>query len=882
MDLGLQSTNSMFFSFYRLNLNVKKMFSRGQFWALYSLLFMIVPSWTLAETINLSDSRSRARFFLSLLHRHPRIHALNQTFNRSLNGVFDNVPILVRDLHLNTSIWELTPMPVYGFSYLDSQAAQFDQNAVGEIRSELLRQAAHIFESLERKPRNFTLGELRNDIKSLANDDFLKSYLFLLPLLYDGHGHPRFGNLGESDQQAQLIERLNQLTGEDLHLQYGARMNSALALADGAVRHGIQSHINNFVRKSLEPKLHNHTLRTASLKFSMEEVHPLVALIRGAVGLDCSMNSVGYHALIPGAKVFFIRDSHNLRDDPIGYAFVAPGAPGFAPLLLTAQGPGIKPRYIRPIIKALHSIYESDRVYLPTREDMEASWLVESPSIMDAFSAEGQKKVYASLQAATWELLDHALESRNMMPYENYYVHPRSKLPLLLRKETDLMPKINLGASHYYETEFKHLPLWERMKLVARLSKYTSRSGSLQTAAREILNLNEAQYQFAREVLLATRNRIPRPEVLARVREVGLAVEDLLRLPSAVAALALSEVVDWDPTMLEDQEWVAVVQRALEKLDSEIQHLKKTGRKAQSIQLIRATERLGNRRERSQVWLELHRSFENKSYEQAIRKNLDLIRSESWTIEFIKVLTHAPKLKDRELAWELTVIVHEDKNQVPLLNTLLRHMTVSELVARFINNPKMDILWERILSQAKDLSINDLMKLHNFIALPSMAPIQVHYRHLIQPFLISEINARPPAWRSKLLESLTNAFGLKSQIAQTALSRSEPTELEFGLSLVEHFDPQITILLANLYDKHPEHRSAILNTLVSAPAHKDASQVWMALYLNKTDLLEKKILKSILQSAKLWNQFHLDLWKDRLLNFMNSGIKRCQDLLTSN
>lgn len=203
---------------------------------------------------------------------------------------------------------------------------------------------------------------------------FLKRYFSVVPFIYDHSGNAvRKDNYEvESHIASMNAGILHEICNHSYRNVYAPLITPALTNAAIQV---FQSFINNdlkTIQKALIPRPKDGSDRHVEIRrLSLEEVPALISLLRGMIACDCSMQSVPFHSLLRGTKVFFIRKSHNYADQPVGYLFVAEAKiqgerSGISvPYITTIAGSALSQSDVIEMIKMVASYYRSSEIAVP-------------------------------------------------------------------------------------------------------------------------------------------------------------------------------------------------------------------------------------------------------------------------------------------------------------------------------------------------------------------------------------------------------------------------------------------------------------------------------------------------------------------------------------
>lgn len=534
----------------------------------FSVFFLFVRSEAEADTEN---KKSQTRLMLTLFYRHSRLHRLNRRFNRSIPNLFRQVPRALRAAGLpDIKSFDVEPKPVHGFTYADTKALAFDESVVESSRARLFKSAHDVIVEIQNKAQKFPLNSLQQDLIDYSRFGTLKSYLYLVPLLYDQSGHALLTDLSDSEDRALLLEKIQFLTGEQLYFNYERMINLALSQAEGSSHDFIRSIKNQFVDKELRSKLLSGNKATV-LRFSLEEVDPLVALIRGAIGLDCTLKSVAFHALVRGVKVYWFRTSHRMNESIAGYIFVVPVKFGehIIPHVVTINGPGVRPQHVEPLISAIGSLWNSASVALPEEVEL-YDGIVNQASIAEAMFHASDLPVNVRAINDDWEKIDSFLEkNEDAARAENYYEigWHRTHSVRLHRIGISVEHK-ELGMSVAYQPpDFLSLPLSQRILLAGRFGKYSRMESAEVREATRVLGLSEEQFKLAKALELATEQKHLAAETLLKVERMGLTPTDLLQWPLKMVAKSLRVAFKQNSRAFGDPKWTQLENEIASRLD---------------------------------------------------------------------------------------------------------------------------------------------------------------------------------------------------------------------------------------------------------------------------------------------------------------------------
>ncbi len=530
------------------------------------------------------DPVEQTRFFLNLLYRYPRLNSLNSTFNRSITGYFRAIPRIDQELQIPAETWEIKPQHLYGFQFLAADSS-YDLKGLQEIQSELSRRAIKFFE--EGKVEDF-----KTAVETFGNQNALS----LLPFMFDRQGHKRFDDLSTEEDQDAFLSSLENISGEELKHNYKSLLEQAQKLAQSQhQKDQIQSVINNFAIRFVEPRL---VLRTNDgtpikpQKMSLEEVPPMIATIRAAVGLDCSLKSVGYHALLPGAKTYWVRLGHKITDQIVGYVFVMPVIykGKSIPFVITINGPGLRATHVKPLLDGMSALWKSDQLALPFDEDLDGGAMNDG-AIIDTIKAESlTKNQRASAATDLWVQLDSYLdENPSTMSFENYYVIPSTKeIPVQIRTASHLPQILELGLStNNHPIDFMSLSILGRARLAARLGRTMKVQNKTLQIALSILNIDHAQFETAKNLEYLRRNTELTLEQWNEAFSI-LQIEpiDLKFINTRVLTRRMSELLETQPQLVNDPRWQDLFKYISVELDQRVKRQSQTG-KGQSLKKLK-------------------------------------------------------------------------------------------------------------------------------------------------------------------------------------------------------------------------------------------------------------------------------------------------------
>jgi hypothetical protein len=233
---------------------------------------------------------------------------------------------------------------------------------------DIVKDFAKIFESSKDLPKQANGQRRRNQV--------LTDFLAMAPFFYTASGH-RLGMSAVGD----VISKLSAAELEDrFHDVLLAHLLPRLfpkKLDDGFLIQCLARFRSQFLEKQvnvgLQKVLKAGGEATAQV-VTLEEAPKLVALFRGAIGCDCSMESVPLYPIHKSVRVFWIRTGMNFDAPPKGYILsvdvVDPNAENqIRPFIVTVNGTTLKAGEVRSAALALLSLYGKPTEALVSKAD---------------------------------------------------------------------------------------------------------------------------------------------------------------------------------------------------------------------------------------------------------------------------------------------------------------------------------------------------------------------------------------------------------------------------------------------------------------------------------------------------------------------------------
>ncbi|MEO0335960.1 MAG: hypothetical protein AAF202_06190, partial [Pseudomonadota bacterium] len=520
--------------------NQKRGVKTAPLWLLLPLMLICELTW--ARTVDFSDPDSEASWHLTVINRHSRLHNnLSPSFNRSIPNLYDHAQRVVKKLGSPDHILDMGPQPVYGLKYLDD-GASFAEDGVNAIRSEIISRVSDFFVSLRGLEDVPSLETLPADLLRFKEVTGLEIDLALLPFIFDNHGHVHYPDLSNTEAQAELIEKIESASGEFFKFHYPMVVDFAISEAEPAIQGKLNSFRNSFIEKFLTPNLRivaqdGGKAKTRAL--SLEQIPPLAALARAAVGVDCSMLSVPYHALSKSAKVFYIRDSFSTEAAPIGYAFVVEHKHKGKriPVILTVNGPGIVTSHIDPILSMLRDIWQSETVIVPSAQDLES--VVNYELIRLKLGQNTVRRVKMATPSKDWQLIDNFIEASGHglgLQYENYYDWG-GPIYMRVREVESKGQLLSLEPSDYYGSHnVGDLDFRTRMQLALRYGKFFPKNSDRLAQALAVLDLDQDTYIEMRDLTGSRTSSFSSERFRSLPDKLGIDPEQLSFLETGILA----------------------------------------------------------------------------------------------------------------------------------------------------------------------------------------------------------------------------------------------------------------------------------------------------------------------------------------------------------
>ena len=523
----------------------------------------------------LETLEDRLKIFMSLLDRHPNIVTANLQFPRSLPETYSLVPELRAALGKNAASFETTPPRVHRLRYVASGEAHYDGEAVKDFLDKRVADVEH----LNLLDGGNIAAQIRHLKKTSRSEDGrfnektfkkqLRRFLHVMPLLFDSSGQARFQRWQEDREN--IIKKIRTLSPAEIESQYGDLLKEHLShLIEevskerglGQVQDIFVGLQNNFlekeVRAALTPILNNRRSDgdIQERVLSLETLPAWVSIARGCYGGDCSILSVPYYSLVKGVKVHFIRKTHDLSEQPSGYAFSVPvKVKGImVPYILTINGVTLTQADVEMAVRSIAEEYGSHEVVLPDFQKQPD--LVNTQAARNGMTISKRQAVSVTLPPG-WKTVDQFMKSHQVRGYRNYYFGRSiqraflSRLPERDPRILDSRVEQELSAPSYVELQnLLNVPLIQRAILGVQASSYT---GAKMKDVLDALNLTQSQVEAARPLVeLSSTRSLKWSEYQQLQEELGFGLENLLDLDGSVRAASLRSLYRERPQLFSE------------------------------------------------------------------------------------------------------------------------------------------------------------------------------------------------------------------------------------------------------------------------------------------------------------------------------------------
>jgi|GEM_PF-5233099 len=326
--------------------------------------------------------------------------------------------------------------------------------------------------------RPVNLNELLQNPAFKRDPKIAQRLVKIMPWFLDLNGEllPKFKDTGDFDKSLQKV--IAESDGTLVNsLYYDVYFEHLRLMLKGSFWEQIASAIQNgFFERDLNLYLsvqssHEEQFRASTV--SIELVPPLVALLRGAVGYDCSMWSVPLYALLPGTDVFWIRDSSDTKSQPSGYALVTQARVNgqLIPYVVTINGQSLNALDTRATLVLIAKYYGVSEVLTP---DFSKNDAVVNDQVKRA-GMKGEVRVVAEF-SDEWKNLEQTRFARLDTKYGLYYsvnnLKHACKTSITALESLDFTKskKKIVSRDAYRPHDFKSLSLFERAILAVSFS----------------------------------------------------------------------------------------------------------------------------------------------------------------------------------------------------------------------------------------------------------------------------------------------------------------------------------------------------------------------------------------------------------------------------
>jgi len=537
------------------------------------------PSAKCAKTLTwlakVDSIQDKLTVLVSLLSRHPNIITVNLSFKRSLLDTYGLVPELRRQLGANAASFETPPADVRRVRYVAAGEVRHNKEGIDKFLearvsdmegldlvdgADLSTQIRAIKQSSKRADGTF-------DGKVFAKK--VRKVLQVVPFLFDSDGNPLFKEWKTS--QKAIYEQVRAATASHLENRYGDLLKEHLekqidAIAAekglGQVKLIYENLKNQFLDRELRAVLTPVSASGGVVEertLSLETLPAWVSIVRGCYGGDCSILTVPYYPLVKGVKVHFIRKSHDLSEQPSGYAISVPVQVGCktVPYIITINGVTLTKVDIEMAVRLVADDYNSKDIVFP---DFKAHPnLVNSDAARQGIATGKQKSVSVKFPPG-WGIVDAYMKDHQLKDYTNYYYGPsieRANLGTLPDRELRFLepPQITNGDGPSYRPveDLLSIPQLQRAILGAQALEGEQKEATLKQLA-DLLKLDPKQIQASRPLtVLSSQRSLTKAEYLELEEQLGFGLTNLLDLEASARAPTLRALYHEDPSLFSKQ-----------------------------------------------------------------------------------------------------------------------------------------------------------------------------------------------------------------------------------------------------------------------------------------------------------------------------------------
>lgn len=553
----------------------------SRLYLLFLLFFALAARASSGESwkTNVSDPVDRLRLILSINRSHSKIAEMNFDYPINTFAAFDPVPQLLQQLGVNAQTTNIESSPVHSLQISSLENIEYDKKKLGELR-EVIANAIKEFET-------FPLTKFETDmeaIRAIAREhvdprvrlpELVGRYFVALPFLYSDQLEPL-----DDQTRARLRAELNFSDAAffenkyiDLYKQHQLPIIQKKAENDrnaGWINGVISNHEKQFLNRQLRSAVQPIVKQGESLQtrvISIQKVPPLVSILRGPEGEDCSSLSAPYYGLIKGVDVFWIRKGNRPDGTIEGYMVVAQTRHGdkTIPSIITINGPRLSLLDVRGLAGTVATVYNAEYVATPDFSNPTSRNLVNSELIQKGLSYENAQGAEVKMPFG-WDVIESYQDRHRLYTYPNYYqASTTSRVKIMKSSELTRgtsKSKVTQAVNLYSEIQdLSKTSQFERAKLAAdslqRLKDPENEAKILSALDVTPLQLKQARFVIDKNQEAVTAGQF---EILAK--GIGMRLSDLLLFDPLKSLNSLQQIYQQRPKLAELNEWASLFDKA--------------------------------------------------------------------------------------------------------------------------------------------------------------------------------------------------------------------------------------------------------------------------------------------------------------------------------
>ncbi len=536
-------------------------------------------------TPDLSTTRGRIEFFISVNDRHPGIARRSLEYRRNLFDILKPLPEVRALLGEQAASEEYRAVSVFGSVFTtDGVELQYDEARVALVRN-------HLIEALRLFPLK-KLNGFEKDIEAivdLASNEhdkaeilktWISSYLKLVPFLYNGAGVPVESSLSP-EYLNELRERFSSISGIDLDPRYSDlyRLHQFPALekiSDQRKFSFFKPLLNlnekHFINKDVKAagSLTNAKGSIEKRVITYEEISSAITHFRADMAFDCSKLSIPYYGNVKGAKVFWIRKTRDLSRQPDGYVFVTEAELNgqTLPYIVTINGVSLSVSDVREVVYDIAKKWKTSNVILS--DMVENPWVVNYPAMRDGMTWPNSKSVKVKMSKG-WDIVSKYQDEHKLPNYQNFYQSER----LMTAKLAEI--DLHKNSQAFFELEPEHYYFKPRgIESLSKLERSIIANDALEGVKNPLeiaeitqtLEVTDLEMKTAQPLSSGKPLTVEQFEALYRIFEYQL--KDILELSPTLAGKTLTSLYESGRLQVEIVEWQKVFARSYKNVLNEL------------------------------------------------------------------------------------------------------------------------------------------------------------------------------------------------------------------------------------------------------------------------------------------------------------------------